>query len=82
MNTRNSSMFALAVGFSVFAVGAAIWGYMRMSTPQPQATVEIQQVPVRGWGVEVKELSSVIPQPKQARKEILTAEAADSAASQ
>lgn len=52
MVMRNASIIGAAVLFGLIAAAAVIWG----SLQNREASVEVQQMQERSWGVEVKEM--------------------------
>lgn len=56
MVTRNANLIGAAILFGLVVVAAIIWGSQLKSLQHHQASVEVQQMQERSWGVEVKEV--------------------------
>ena len=56
MITRNTNIVGAAVLFGLLAAAAVIWGYSMMNLQHGEASVEVQQLHERSWGVEIKEM--------------------------
>lgn len=56
MVMRNAKIIGAAVLFGLVAAAAVIWGYAVKSPQNREASVEVQQMQERSWGVEVKEM--------------------------
>jgi hypothetical protein len=56
MVTRNTNIIGAVVLFGLVAAAAGIWGYSMMNQQHREASVEVQQIQERSWGVEVKEM--------------------------
>lgn len=56
MVTRNTNIIGAAVLFGLIAAATVVWGYSMMNLQHGEASVEVQQLQERSWGVEIKEL--------------------------